>query len=283
MGKLMGRHTARDDERLRSSLHDAAEAYQPDRQAISTRVAQGRAADRDKSQRRVTLGLRPAGAALAVVGVLVASGVAVRAAADDDHNLAVAPPPAVPAPALTGEASSPDPAGTAGSREPVGTTGSPAPGGSAGSPGTQPGTQPGTPPGTQPATSRPAGGVSWLDVAGGTGKDSVATWSEKNVTLHNTSPIVRLKVTITVPMSAGLAEAGKFTTVPNSDVTMTVARTPEGLIYSYELRDGATLIPGKYTFAAQFAHGSGRPAAKDSYLIQAATKTATAEQTGAFA
>ena len=86
----MGRHNDRDEERLRSSLRDAAEAYEPDRQAISTRVAQGRAADREtKSLRRSMLGLRPAGAALAVVGVLVASGVAVRASTNDEQSLAI--------------------------------------------------------------------------------------------------------------------------------------------------------------------------------------------------
>jgi hypothetical protein len=270
----MGRHTARDEERIRSSLRDAAEAYEPDRQAISTRVAQGRAADRDKSLRRTMLGMRPAGAALAVVGVLAASGVAVRAAADDDQNLAESRPPAVvPAPVSTGSVTSPDPGGTAGTGRPAGTTatGAPEPDGTTGMPG------------TQPPASRPADGATWLEVDGGTGKDSVATWSEKRVTLHNTSPIVTLKVTITVPMTEDLAEAGKFTTVPNADVTMTVTRTPESLIYSYVLRDGATLIPGDYSFAAQFTHQAGREAAKDLYSVQAATSAATAERSGPLA
>ncbi len=271
----MGRHTARDDDRIRSSLRDAAEAYQPDRQAISTRVAQGRAADREtKSLRRSMLGLRPAGAALAVVGVLVASGVAVRAGVIDEKNLADSPPPAVvPAPVASGSVTSPDPAGTPGTRKPAGTTGSTGATPPAGTPGST---------GTQPPASSPVNGASWLEVGGGTGKDSVATWSEKKVTLRNTTALVALKVVITIPMSAGLAEAGKYTTVPNADLTVTVAPTPEGLTYSFELRDGAKLIPGDYTFAAQFNHRSGRETAQDSFSLQAASVSATADRTGTF-
>jgi hypothetical protein len=271
----MGRHNARDDERLRSSLRDAAEAYQPDRQAISTRVAQGRAADRDtKSVRRSMLGLRPVGAAFAVVGVLVASGVAVRAGTNDDQTVADPPPPAVvPAPVSSGSVTSPSPGGTVGSRVPTGTTGSAPPSGTSGTPGA---------PSSQPPVTSPAAGASWLEVSGGTGKDSVATWSEKRVFLHNTSALVALNVTITIPMSANLAEAGKFTTVPNNDVIVTITPTPEGLTYTFALRDGVRLMPGKYEFAAQFNHKSGRVAAQDSFSVDAATASATAERTGAF-
>jgi len=268
----MGRHSARDDERVRSSLHDAAEAYQPDRQAISTRVAQGRAADGEtKSLRRSMLGLRPAGAAFAVVGVLVASGMAVRAGTNDDQNVAETPPSAVvPAPVSTGSVTSPAPAGTSGTRAPGGTNGSPAPAGTTVSPS------------SPPLATSPAAGASWLDVSGGTGKDSVATWTEKTVTLRNTSPILSLKVTITVPMSTDLAEAGRFTTVPNSDVTVTVAPTPAGLIYTFVLRDGVKLIPGSYLFAAQFNHRSGREAAKDLFAVQAKTASASDDRNGVF-
>lgn len=270
----MGRHTARDDERIRSSLRDAAEAYQPDRQAISTRVAQGRAADGEtKSLRRSMLGLRPAGAALAVVGVLVASGVAVRASVIDDQNLAEPPPPTVaPAPVVTGAATSPDPTGPTGTRKPGATTGPAHPTGTT--------TFPGSPP---PASSPATGAASWLEVGGVTGKDSVPTWTEKKVTLRNTSALISLKVTITIPMSADLVEAGKFTTVPNADVTVAVTPTPAGLTYTFTLRDGVKLVPGSYTFAAQFDHRSGRATAKDSYLVQAATATASADRSGAFA
>jgi hypothetical protein len=137
--------------------------------------------------------------------------------------------------------------------------------------------------GSPPPASTPVAGASWLNLDGSTGKDSVATWTQKNVTLRNTSTIVSLKVTITLPMTDDLAEAGKFTTVPNSDMTVTVTPTSQGLTYSFVLRDGAKLSPGNWTFAAQFTHRSGRQAAKDAYQVEAATASATAEQTGAFA
>ena len=280
----MGRHNARDEERIRSSLRDAAEAYQPDRQAISTRVAQGRAADRDpRTLRRTMLGMRPAGAALAVVGVLVASGVAVRAGADDDANNADPGPAAVvPAPVATGSSERPGPAGTVGTREPpAGTTGATPPAGTTGTTGST--GAPGTPGSQPPASSPPADGATWLDVGSGTGQNSVATWSQKDVKLRNTSPLTKLDVTITVPMAPGVADAGKFTDVPNADFVVTVTPSEAHITYSFVLRDGKTLSPGNYVFAAQFTHKSGRVAGKDAYVLHAATKSASADRSGTIA
>jgi hypothetical protein len=70
--------------------------------------------------------------------------------------------------------------------------------------------------------------------------------------------------------------------VPNSDVSVVASPSAEALTYTFTLRDGVKLAAGKYEFAAQFTHKSGREATGDSFVVQAATANATAERTGAF-
>jgi hypothetical protein len=273
----MGRHrdTDPDDftvEYVRASLRDAAQSYEPDRTAMVNRIASGRAATAAGAQ-PARRSLLPVGAAMAVVLVLVASIFAVRLSNDDDprRNVVAAPPPVATAPAETGGT---DP--TTGATED-----SPATSDKADT------TRPTTP--SRPATSTPVkpkaskARSTYLSTDGVVAPNSVATWSESNVELKNTKPLVELTVLIKVAMTPGTASAGKYTNATNSDFDVTVGREGNMLTYRFVLRDGKKLMPGDYLFAAQFTHRSGRSRDADSYTVTAATGGADAELNGAFA
>jgi hypothetical protein len=132
---------------------------------------------------------------------------------------------------------------------------------------------------TTPAT-RPAAG--FLSSKGGVDPNSVATWSQQNVTITTTEPVDSLTVTIKVAMTARVAEAGRYTTVPNNDVIVTVDRGANWMTYKYSLRKGAELIPGNYLFAAQYTHHSGRGMSKDSYTINARAGGQQTDMSGNF-
>jgi hypothetical protein len=187
----------------------------------------------------------PIAAALAVAVIAVLSVVAVRSAADHGRRTVAGPPVAAPAPSATT-----------------------------------------TPPSRPPAPSRSAttpAGNGLLTAQGRTDPHSVATWSEQNVTIRNAKTLTALRVTVTVSLTAGTADAGRYTTVPNSDVTVTVTRAATALSYAYVLKPGVRLPPGTYVFAAQFTHRSGRDAGRDGYAVTAAGGGGTAELSGSFA
>jgi len=256
------------EQELRAALRDAAQEYEPDRTRISNRVAAGRSAPPPKGWV-----LRPMAAAAAVAVITVLSVVAVRASNDQ-----VEPPPlagpvnatAAPSKSRAGSTTGqhPDrPATTPTDPAPTGTT----PAGP-------------TPTGTAPTTASPPAqpGADFLTGKGAVDKNSVATWSQQNVTITTTEPVESLTVTIKVAMTAQPAEAGRYTTVPNSDVAVTVERGSDWLTYTYDLRKGVKLIPGSYVFAAQFTHHSGRPMSKDYYTITAHGGDGDADLSGKF-
>jgi hypothetical protein len=256
----------RDDvnvEHIRSALHDAAQAYQPSRTAIVNRVASGRAATRSKAKRLTLFSVRPVGAALAVAVTLVLSVVAVRSMNNDgQNNAAVNPPAAAPVAASASPAASTGRPETTSTKQPR--------------PPTTPPTSGQTGPSGQPAAN------DFLTCDGAVDPHSVETWSQNNVTVTNTKAINSLRITVKVALTAGTADAGRWTTVPNSDITITVTRQATTLTYAYALKPGTTLAPGKYTFAAQFTHQSGRSADQDSYTVTARTGSAGAELAGTF-
>jgi hypothetical protein len=246
---------------VRSALRDAAQAYEPDRTAMVHRVASGRAAARAKARR----GIYPVAAALAVAVIVVLSVVAVRSAGD--NGIRPNPPAAAPLPvASPPAAASVSPSGSPSARK---TTGGASHSATAGTP----------PDGTAPGGTATDGAVT---AKGGVGANSVATWSETKVTITSAKPLSALRVTITVALTPGAAAAGKYTTVPNSDVTVTVTKDGSALTYAYVLKQGTALAPGSYLFAAQFDHHSGRSMAKDSYAVTGATKDGGVELSGAF-
>jgi hypothetical protein len=234
-----------EQEELRALLRDTAAGWEPDRTKMINRVAAGRsAAARPRSR---AWSLRPVAAAASVVVISVLSVVAVRSvnssAQTDD-----APPAA---------------------QAPIAVTGSPSPSASRATPASSPATPATT---AKPHTSAPAGqhqGPQTVTAKSAIGKDSVATWSECTVTVTNPKTVDALTVSIKVALSAQAADAGKYTTVPNSDVTMTVTKDADAMTYTWVLNGNARLIPGSYVFAAQFTHTGGRTWSKDGYQVRA--------------
>jgi len=253
------------EQELRAILRDAAQEYEPDRTRISNRVAAGRTAARPKPKGWI---LRPMAAAAAVAVITVLSVVAVRSSNDQ-----VEPPPlAGPVNATAGPSKSR--AGSATGQHPERPATTPT--------ATPPSTSTSTSTATSPASTTNQPVADFLTCKGAVDKNSVATWSQQNVTITTTEPVESLTVTIKVAMTAQPAEAGKYTTVPNSDVTVTVERDSEWLTYTYALRKGVKLIPGDYIFAAQFTHRSGRAMSKDSYTITAHSGADDADMSGNF-
>jgi hypothetical protein len=191
--------------------------------------------------------MRPAGAALAVA-VVVGAAVAVAGRNDEPDRIpAAAPPP--PAVAAIPTATPPTTVGST----PGAVT-------------------------TAPVRARRP----FLSASGAVADDSVPTWTQNTVRVRVSRPLVDLTVTISVARTAGVAEAGRYTTVPNTDVTTDVRRTPDAVVYSFTLNDGQRLRPGTYEFAAQFDHRSGRGPAADSYAVVARTGSADAAESGRF-
>jgi hypothetical protein len=230
---------------VRAALRDAAQTHRPDRRAMAHRVASGRATARSKGRR----GMYPIAAAFAVAVIVVFSVVAVRSTGDNGTHRGANPPVAAPLP-------------SAAPSSPARTTGASS-----------------APPSRSATTAAPNG---FVTVKGGLDANSVATWSQNNVTVTNTKALAALRVTITVDLTPGAADAGRYTNVPNADVTMTVTRGASALTYAYVLKQGTNLAPGSYIFAAQFQHRSGRMMDNDSYTVAAGTRTAHAELSGAF-
>jgi hypothetical protein len=121
----------------------------------------------------------------------------------------------------------------------------------------------------------------YLTSGGALDRNSGPTWSQNNVTITSTKPIVELTVTVTVVLTPGVAQHGSYTTAPNNDIATTVTRTATSLVYSFRLADGRRLVPGDYLFAAQFAHKPGRDNT-DSYTVAARTAEDVAQLSGDF-
>jgi hypothetical protein len=111
-----------------------------------------------------------------------------------------------------------------------------------------------------------------MSCTGTVDKNSVPTWTQDTVTVRTTKRTSAFAVTITVPRTAGAREAGKFSTVPNTDLTIIVEKTAEALLYHFRLAEGVQLPPGSWVFAAQFEHHAGRDRDRDSYVVSARAK-----------
>jgi hypothetical protein len=266
------RLTPQDERDLGGVLRAEAERHQPDRTAMLERIDRGRHVTRGPVARiadlwrrpaallprPVALLLRPAGAAAAVAAVLVAgvSGVQLANRSAEPDRPAVAPSPsATPSPSA---ATSLGPAITVTSPTPR-KTGRPS-----------------------VSSSPPAVRDGYLTATGVRDPNSIATWSQSNLTLATTETITALDVTVRIARTAGVADTGHWTSIPADLVTTGVTVEDREVVYRYTLKPGAKLSPGTYAFGVQYNHASGkRSPAGDSY---AATSTAgrQARVTGGF-
>jgi hypothetical protein len=137
-------------------------------------------------------------------------------------------------------------------------------------------------PSSPPGRTGPA--QNFLSSHGAIDPTSGSAWGQSDVTLKNTSTVSTLRVVLRLAASPGLVSTGSFTTVPNAEMTVTVASDGGTLVYTFTLKPGQTLRPGQYEFAGQYAHASGtRNASGDTYQATAVSGGSSATVSGNFA
>lgn len=251
---------------LRRHLHEAAEAHQPDRDAILARIHQGmtQSADagrtRSYRRRRRASWVKVSLAGLAGVGVLSLGGLAVAAGVQHlapQHTNAVVVTP-------TGEAS--------------GTT--PNPSTSATKPGTQ------IPHGTGPSTPRhsatPAADGP-ITARGSVDTHSTIYWEQNDLTVNVAQPLTALTVELRIAQSGGVQSTGTWQTAPTDDFAVSVTQTGGFVVYRWTLKPGRTVPAAQQIFGAQFNHSTGkRDAGNDTFLVEATAAGRPATVRGGF-
>jgi hypothetical protein len=244
----------------RKHLRRAAEAHEPDREAMLARIEQGMAQDSDARRARRYRRRRQASwakvslAALAAVGVLGLGGLAV--AAGVRQQAPERPAPVVVAP--TGQAATPQPR-VSSARPPV----------SSG-------------PSTPHHSAAPTGdGV--ISARADINAHSTVYWSQNDLTVDVAQPLTAMTVELRIAQTGGVQSTGDWLTAPPDDFTITVTPSDGYLVYRWVLKPGRTIPAARQLFAAQFNHQTGkRDAGKDTFLVQATASGRTSEVHGEF-
>ncbi|MEY9931442.1 hypothetical protein ABH926_006091 [Catenulispora sp. GP43] len=246
----------------RKLLRQAAEAHEPDREAMLARIGQGMAQDSDARRARLYRRRRQASwakislAALAAVGVLGLGGLAVAAGV---RQQAPEHPPAPVVVTPTGQAASSQP--TVSSARPPASSGSSTP--------------------HHSAAPSSADGV--ISARADVNAHSTVYWSQNDLTVDVAQPLTAMTVELRIAQTGGIQSTGNWLTAPPDDFTVTV--TPAGgyLVYRWVLKPGRTIPAAQQIFAAQFNHQTGkRDAGKDTFLVQATASGRTSEVRGDF-
>ncbi|WP_340381478.1 hypothetical protein U5640_34450 [Streptomyces sp. SS7] len=260
---------------LRARLHEAAEAYEPDRARILARVERGMAGEPQVQDRRAHRARRPlvwgwtrvVGATAAVAGMLAVGGYAVASAVKDDtrveQTVSVSPTPVRSPDATSRPPASPKATPSSGS----GGGGSKAPQKPSGSP-------------TPSATSSPTGPAVVLLPGTDNGEDGPLSsdgvvdphsnefWAQSNVTVRAKEVATELTVQLRVAQTGAVSDAGAWRSLPEQDFDLTVTEQDGFLVYTWVLKEGRTVPVGEWVFAGQYNHDrGGRDAGRDSYVI----------------
>lgn len=265
-------------EELRTRLHEAAGAHEPDRERMLARLERGMAGPAGSGHRAtrppVFGWMRVAGATAAVAGVLAVGGYAVASAVKDEaapqqQEVATSPTP-TPSPDATSRAPvPPPPVEPAPSRSPERRESSPPPSGTPSAPAT------GRPPATED-------GPLWSD--GSVDPHSNEFWAQSNVTLKTREQLTALTVRLKVVQSGGVSDSGAWRSLPENDFTLTVAEQDGFLVYTWTLKAGRTVPAGEWVFAGQFDHArGGRDAGEDRYEVTATAGSRPLSVSGDFA
>jgi len=272
---------------LRTRLHEAAEAHEPDRARILARVERGMAGAEPRTGRAARRAARPpvlgwarvVGATAAVAGVLAVGGYTVASAVQDDsppqqQTVAVSPTPD-PSPDATSRAPvHPDPTHRSGTSQESGKPSS-SPSRTPESDSTAPSTQ------VSPAAGHEDGPL-WSD--GSVDPHSNDFWAQSNVTLKTSEQLTELTVELRIAQTGGVTSTGAWRALPEEDFTLTVAEKDGFLVYTWVLKDGRTVPVGEFVFAGQYDHTrGGRDAKDDSYAMTAKAGGAQLDVGGNFA
>jgi hypothetical protein len=254
-----------DDARRR--LREAAEAHQPDRDAMLVRIEQGmtRSTDADRARsyrrRRQASWLKVSLAGLLGVGALGLGGLAVAAGVKQ-----LAPQhPAIVDVTPTSQASSATPESHAPATKPVvQTPESPAP--------------------STPRHSATPTADGPIAARGDIDAHSTVYWEQNDLTIDVAQPLSALTVELRVAQSTGVQSTGSWQTAPPDDFTVTVTQTDGYLVYRWTLKPGRTVPAARQLFAAQFNHSTGkRDASKDTFLVETTAAGRSAAVRGGFA
>ena len=235
---------------LRRRLREAAEARQPNRDAMLVRIERGMArsdgSDRAWSLRRRKQAswLKVSLATLAVAGVTGLGGLAVAAGMQQR-----APQPMTPAVvAPTGDTASATPSPRASTGKPSATA-SPTPS-------------------RQPTTT--ANSADGPIAARGTiNRRSIIYWAQNDLTIDVAQPLSTLTVEVRIAQTDGVQYTGEWRTAPADDFTVSVTPADGFLIYRWTLKPGRTVAALRQIFAAQYNHSTGkRDASKDTFRVE---------------
>ncbi|HST80206.1 MAG TPA: hypothetical protein VLL08_00555 [Kineosporiaceae bacterium] len=266
----MASEPIRTADQVRTALHEAAAAYQPDRATILARVRAGQAGSEASLGHRPRHHRRSAGVAgiagiAASVAAVFGVGVAVNwAAVRSNTPLAPATMPstvASPYPTATHAVPRATPSHRPKSRP-------------------APTARPSQSPTASPAKVLSRRGFLWS--TGTVDKHSIDNWSQSNVTLRTQALLTALQVRVRIARTPDLRDTGAWCTLLPGDFTTTVDQQSDAMVYTFVLKPGATMRPGEYTFAVQYNHAvGGRDARLDTYQATASGGTSV-EVRGGF-
>lgn len=253
---------------VRSALRTAAAAHQPDRAAILARIRRGQVAGPAMTHRRghrrtVVRAAGMAAVVSAMLGLTVAvtwatlsdgaTRTPVQAASATAHPAPTAASNAAPGWASNREDSIRPPSAAHTSRAPA----------------------------ASPANSSFQQGFLWSN--GAVDPRSIDNWAQSNVTLRNSQTVTALQVRVRIARTPYLSSTGSWSTLPVQDLATTVEQQPDALVYTFTLKPGARIAPGKYVFAVQYGHAvGGRNPSRDSYQATARADGAVVEVEGGF-
>jgi hypothetical protein len=256
---------------LRTRLHAAAEAHEPDRARILARVERGMAAQGRAQVRSAHRATRPplwswtriVGATAAVAGMLAVGGYAVasvvKSSTPTQPTVAVSSPPVESPGATSRPPVSPRPTPSAG--------GGRSPAGPSASPHRSPEAKPSVPAASLlPTTTDEQDGPLWSD--GSVDPHSNDFWAQSDVTLKTSEVLTSLTVQLRVAQTGGVSSTGAWRSLPEGDFDFTTAEHDGFLVYTWVLKQGRTVPKGEWVFAGQYDHDrGGRDAKDDAYTV----------------
>ncbi|GAA0231930.1 hypothetical protein GCM10009539_16680 [Cryptosporangium japonicum] len=122
----------------------------------------------------------------------------------------------------------------------------------------------------------------WLWSDGSMDPNTNDHYAQSTVTLKNQTEMTALDVTIRVALSSDVRTIGNWSTISKDKLVITTREQSGWLYYRFQLRAGATIAPGSYTFAGQYDPGGPRSTGKDAYLASASAGSSDVQVHGGF-
>ncbi|MFL6111098.1 MAG: hypothetical protein ACJ786_07080 [Catenulispora sp.] len=260
---------------LHRRLRAAADAHQPDRDAILARLQQGMADSSGSARHRAFRRRRRASwikislAGVAGVGVLGVGGLAVAVGVQQQQAPPHPAPPAVTPTAGNAVAATPKPRPSAtGSTAPTSPPSSAAPSTTA----SRHTPEPSSTTSDGPITAR-----------GSINPKSNVYWAQSDLTIDLAQQLTTLTVEIRIAQTDGVQNTGNWRTEPADEFTVSVAPADGFLVYRWTLKPGRAVPAAQEVFAAQYNHVTGkRDASKDTFRVETTVAGHTSVVRGNF-